>query len=567
MVKDGKGYAYACWCVRKENRMVNIYVKKQAEQWLLIADGKSEEAYIDEEAYERVCKLLKLMIHPDLGCTMYEGMEEYAWFLITAVFCTKKYDEDGRDIRYYTTALLEICRKNYKTFHAAVIFIILMLTEPRFSRFFSVAPDLKLSSELKLAVRKIIKSSPALADTKVFKIMRSEIRCLLTESEYMPLAYSEDRLDGKLPTAFLVDEAGAMDSYPVEAMRSGQITLLNKMGIIISTQYPNDNNVLIDEIDKAKKVLDGVRENKRTFALLYEPDDQYLQGDLWQTEDMVLYQSNPVAVSNKDIFENLLERRSDAILYENKRENFLCKHCNIMYRGIGTEGYVEISKLRQCKMERDDKFWQGKHVFLGLDLAETDDNTALAMVTYEGGILYARVWAFIPAGRVELKSHKEGVDYKKMIRNGVCFACGDEVIDYGYVERFILSLEEMMGVTIEQLGYDRRNALSSAQKLENDERHPVECVEVVQHSKVLHRPTKMLREYILRREFRYEENDLLEINFQNAKCTEDTNLNKYVNKKRSSGKVDMVAALLDAVCLLDQAILLDEASGWGAQVI
>lgn len=31
------------------------------------------------------------------------------------------------------------------------------------------------------------------------------------------------------------------DSYPVEAMRSSQITLVNKLGIIISTQYPNDN--------------------------------------------------------------------------------------------------------------------------------------------------------------------------------------------------------------------------------------------------------------------------------------------------------------------------------------
>ena len=45
------------------------------------------------------------------------------------------------------------------------------------------------------------------------------------------------KMDGKLPTAFLADEAGAMDSYPVEAMRSGQITLKNKLGIVISTEY------------------------------------------------------------------------------------------------------------------------------------------------------------------------------------------------------------------------------------------------------------------------------------------------------------------------------------------
>lgn len=43
-----------------------------------------------------------------------------------------------------------------------------------------------------------------------------------------------------LPNAFLADEAGALDAYPVEAMRSSQITIRSKLGIVISTQYPND---------------------------------------------------------------------------------------------------------------------------------------------------------------------------------------------------------------------------------------------------------------------------------------------------------------------------------------
>jgi phage terminase large subunit-like protein len=204
-----------------------------------------------------------------------------------------------------------------------------MLTEPQFSRFFSVAPDFKLSSELKLAIRKIIKASPALADDKAFKLLRSEIRCLITDSEYVPLAYSEDRMDGKLANIFLADEAGAMDSYPIEAMRSSQITLFNKLGIIISTQYPNDNNAMIDEIDISKKTLDGLMDNRRRFALLYEPDDDLLTNDQWQTNDLVIYQSNPVAVAHDYIFQAIIEMRTMAVLYENKRENYLCKHNNI----------------------------------------------------------------------------------------------------------------------------------------------------------------------------------------------------------------------------------------------
>ena len=202
-IKTNKAYEYARWCMEPANRKVGTYIKKQAESWLRVADGEDAEAFVDEAAVERVNNLLRVITHPDLGCSMDEGMERYAWFLIIATLCTKKRDSENRDIRYYETVLLEISRKNFKTFYSAVLFILLLLTEPKFSRFFSVAPDLKLSSELKVAIRKIIKSSPALADEKIFKVLRSEVRCKLTDSEYTPLAYSEDRMDGKLANAFL----------------------------------------------------------------------------------------------------------------------------------------------------------------------------------------------------------------------------------------------------------------------------------------------------------------------------------------------------------------------------
>ena len=102
------------------------------------------------------------------------------------------------------------------------------------------------------------------------------------------------------------------------------------------------------------------------------------------------------------------------------------------------------------------------------------------------------------------------------------------------------------------MGYDKWNAIATVQKLEVE---CLECVEVKQHSSVLHMPTKLLKEKILQGEFAYDANRMLEINFQNARCTEDTNLNKYVNKKKSAGKVDMVVALLNAVYLLQQDML------------
>lgn len=555
-MKEGKAYRYAQWCVEEDGGKVPQYVKKQAESWLHIADGDNPDAYVDEQEYEKICKLLKLMIHPDLRCSIYEGLEEYAWFMIVAGLCTFCRNTE-RKSRFYVTILLEIARKNFKTFNSAVIFILLMLTEPDFSRFFSVAPDLALSSELKNAIRKIIKVSPVLynEDEPAFKLLRSQIKCLLNDNEYTPLAYSQDGMDGKLANAFLADEAGALDAYPVEAMRSSQITLLNKLGIIISTQYPNDNNVMLDEIDIAKKTLDGLLEDQRYFALLYEPDDELKHGDTWMADDRVIYQSNPVAVTHPYIFEEIRKKRSLAILYENKRENYLCKHNDILYKGLGVEGYIDIQKVKMCSEDLPDDFWKGKQVWCGLDLSMTNDNTSFAMVTEQDGTIYAKVWGFAPSDRIDEKSMKEKVDYRALIRKGECFACGDEVIDYGFVERFIIGLPEKYGVEVMQVGYDRYNAISTVQKLEQNE---IECFEIKQHSSVLHMPTKLLKELILKKKIRYATNRMLEINFQNARCTEDTNKNLYVNKKKSSGKVDMVVSLINAMYLLQQELLYGE---------
>lgn len=568
MVHDGRAYKYAQWALNETDGMVPHYVKLQAKKWIDIADDTNADAYVDEKEYEKICNLLKLMVHPDVHCSIYDAMEDYAWLLITATLCTmwregsEIYDDNNVSftsckIRYYTTALLEISRKNHKTFYCAVIIILLMLTGVGFGRYFSVAPTLAQSSEVKLAVRKILKSSPLLVDEEdpAFKILRSEVTCNINESNFTPLAYSNDNLDSRLANAFVADEAGGMDSYPVEAMRSSQIEIINNLGMVISTQYPNDDNVFIDEVDIAKKLLDGVLESEDVgtyFSLLYEPDDELKTGETWQKDDRCIYQSNPIAVEKKAVYKNIVKKRTSAILYENKRENYLCKHNNIRYKGLGVEGYIDIQKVKLCRDEIEKEWWQGRKVWIGLDLSLSEDNTAVAMVTEEDGIIYTKVLGFLPDGRVEYKTNKEHVNYKRCIDHGDCIACGDEVIDYRIVENIVMTLEEEYGVTIMQIGYDKWNAISSVQKFEAA---GYECVEIKQHSSVLHAPTKLLKEKILSKEFVYNSNRLLEINFQNARCTEDTNLNKYVNKKKSAGKVDMVVSLINAMYLLQQYML------------
>ena len=117
---------------------------------------------------------------------------------------------------------------------------------------------------------------------------------------------------------------------------------------------------MIDEIDIAKKTLDGLLDDRRTFALLYEPNDELKIGDEWQTNDLCIYQSNPVAYAHEYIFDEIVKKRAIAVLYENKRENYLCKHNNILYKGLGVKGYIDIQKVKLCRIENDPDFGQAR---------------------------------------------------------------------------------------------------------------------------------------------------------------------------------------------------------------
>lgn len=530
------------------------YVKLQMKEFINICDGKDKKYVISEKKLDQLNKILKILIMPKglkAGQSLYECTTGYQWLFYTAILCIVHRDNPNK--RRYETGLLEICRKNFKTYTIATIFIILFLTEPQFSKFYSVAPDGALSKEIREAISETIRSSPLIyqyKNKKRFKILRDYIKFNPKESIYTPLAFSTSRMDGRLPSVFCADEVGALNTnYPIEAMRSGQLNILNKLGFVISTKYPTIDNPFEDEVGYSKKVLDGLIKDETRFSLLYEPDNP----KNWETDDLILQQSNPVALEIPEIWEDLIKKRAYAIAVESARENFVTKHCNIIYQGQGTETYIDVRDVQKCKVSNID--WKGRVVYLGLDLSETNDNTAVGMATIDddNNILFEAI-AFVPEGRIDQKNAYEKIDYRSFIRTMKCIACGDRVIDYAVVEDFIMNIETKYGVQIQAIGYDRFNCMSTAQKLE---RAGYNTVEIRQHSSVLHSPTKLLKEKILNGEAKYTENKLLEINFQNARCTQDTNKNLYVNKKKSKGKVDMVVAIINAVYLLEQDVFLN----------
>ena len=544
------------------------YVVKQCEDFLKVANGDDPEYVISDHKCRQIDGLLKLLIMPrglQFGKSLYDCTVSYQWLFYVAVLAEVSRKDPEK--RRYERAVLEICRKNFKTYTIGTLFIILFLTEPPFSKFFSVAPDLDLSKEVKDAIQNTLSVSPLvyydMNGLKRFKLLRDSIKCTLTQTTYKPLAYTNNKFDGRLPNVFLADEVGALpNNSAIESMASGQLNIKNKLGCIISTKYPKVNNPFEAEVAYSKHVLDGQVEDRAIFSLLYEPDSDIAKE--WITNPLAMAQGNPAGIEIQENWDDLKKKHARALNIESTKTNFLTKHCNIMASGTyDGEAYISLDDLQRGKVKEIDI--SGQTAYIGVDLSMTNDNTSVSIITYNAktGEVYCLPMVFVPADRIGEKTRAERVPYADYIAAGFVIPCGDRTIDYGAVEDYVFRIAARYGCTVKALGYDRYNCLSSAQKWESG---GLDVVEIKQHSSVLHSPTKWLAELIADGKFHYEAaNKMVEINFENAKCVYDTNMNRYVNKKKSNGKIDIVAATINAMYLLEQDVKLNTPMTWGAQ--
>lgn len=548
LLEKAKEYANDCISGKE---ITTFEVKKQCE-WLLEDLEKQNNDYypyyFDTKQIGIIEGILKLLnFATGLGVTgksIYDGLENFQAFFIANIFGWR-YKTDSKKYRYREVDLF-IPRKNTKTFLAALIFIILMLTEDDYSEFYSICLDRDLAGEVKKAIAQILNVSPMVGQYfNIPKTLSGRLECTLTHSFYQPRTAEANRNNSIKPSAFIADEFGAMkDNSNVEAMKSGQLNIKNPLMFRLTSAYAEDKSIMLGELDYLKKIYKGLETDDRLFALVYYATEEHL----W--DDIGLQMANPLKIEEN--YNEIRENRKKALAKPEERTEFLTKHMNYFMPSNSGEEFIKLDKLRLCKNTRGVFDWNGKDVYLGLDLAMTNDNTSVSMVTMEEDMIFAKSWAFIPKDRIEEKNRRERTDYRRFIEDGSCFACGEEIISYSFVEKFIMNLEKEYGVHIVQIGYDRYNCISTANKLQEA---GYETVEVKQHSSVLHQPTKFLQESILQRKFSYDGDKLYEINFQNARCTEDTNLNKYVNKKKSTGKVDMVVSTIIAIYLLQQQIL------------
>lgn len=497
------------------------------------------EFCFDEKKLKKINKLLKLFNYATgfvAGKPVLEGLEGFQALFLCAIFGWR-YKNKRKKFRYRDVVLF-IPRKNAKSFMAALVLLLLMLTEQNYSEFYSICIDRDLAKETRKAMAQLIDASPHIK--KHFFVSDSEIgiiKCNLTNSYYIPRTSKANKNNSIRPACFIADEVGAFTSNEnIQAMRKGQLSVTNPLCIKTTTAYAESDSVMLEELEFDRAVLKGVIDNKRLFALLYYATLE----EAWTDEG--LYKANPLRVEEN--YNEIKADREIAKIKKSEQQEFLTKNLNIFLQSNELNKYLDVKYWKKCKIS-DKEFREkikGKKVKLGVDMSVTTDLTAVGIEFEDEGIIYCNSHGFLPEDSLKSRREKH-IDYREYEKLGYCDIHEGMTVNYTLVEEYIRGIEEEYECTIETIVTDPMNAKEMMERLGED----YDVVLLKQTYTNLSPATKEFRKKVYDFKVRYVENELLDWNMNNASTTKGKSDDEMLIKEnKNKQRIDMVVVLIFA---------------------
>lgn len=384
----------------------------------------------------------------------------------------------------------------------------------------------------------MILGNPDLRDR--FKVAYGTITHLKSGSIIRPLS-KEDRKtgDGYNPQCGIIDEYHAHETSEMyDIIDSGMGARPQPLLMIITTAGFNLNNPCYRvEYKYVSQILDPNNpiKNDNYFVMINEldKDDDIKDERNWE-------KANPILASYEQGREYLRQQLKIALDVPEKMKNFLTKNMNI-WVDAKDDGYMKMSKWNECKSNEIDL--KQYPLWIGLDLSTTTDLTSVGLVfKMEDGKYAVKQHSFMPEDKLQERINSDNVPFDLWERQGYLTTTPGSVVDYSYVEQYILDLENE-GYQIQEINYDKWNATHFAQIMEE---HGFLMVEIPQSIKHLSLPTKEFRKLVYNKQIIHFDDDLLTWAISNAIQRQDAQENIMLDKSKSTERIDPIAAVINA---------------------
>lgn len=450
-------------------------------------------------------------------------------------------DEDGT--RIVRKCFATFGRKQAKTQIAAAIaaFEFFMGDEPMQEIYFA-ATAADQAAKCYEAIRDMISADPELESiVKITDSIRKIVN-LCNGNIMQVLSADGKKQHGSNPSMVVFDELHAWGPAHHElhsALSTGSMSRRQPLWLTITTAGTDIESLWGQEYEYAKQVEAGDVVDPSYLPIIYEVprDADWTDQSLWHLA-LPLLETGHHKLS-------LYEAEFRAALAQPSKQNEF-RRLYLNQRTASTVQWVPANDWAACLGIVDESELAGVPCWGGLDLGSTRDLTAFALTwPMPDGRVIVKAWGYIPAGSIDDRCRREGINYREWERLGHVRLTGGTVTDWRAVKDHIAELRQQY--KIQQIGFDRWGARDIVQDLMAD---GFEVVEMGQGYATMSPAVKRAETLIFGGKLVHDGNPALRWNIDCAKVKADDAENKKLVKpitNTNTRRIDMAVAMVMAI--------------------
>lgn len=346
-------------------------------------------------------------------------------------------------------------------------------------------------------------------------------------------------IEGTNPSVAVLDEEHlATDNELREALRLGMGSRKNPLFISISTAGTDKHGVYAKHIKNCKRFIDGVVQNDRHLAIIYEPDND----KKWRDEKNWKVSNPNWGISvDPDLFkQDFLE----ALNEPSKQPMFMTKRLNIWADSSKT--WIDAKKWEVLGRDLKLSDYAGQDAFIGIDGAVSGDFTAVCIAIPNEARDNIKLFFkyYIPEEMAEKRSRADGLKFKQWEREGLITLTEGDATDLNVIIRDIVKICGQLDY--KPIAYDTAWLTLFATTLYND--YNIEMKPFSQSVFKQTIPTNQFYEWVMKENIEHDNNPITAWMLSNVEMRKpDDNGNTKVSKGKSKNKIDGIAAAINAI--------------------
>jgi phage terminase large subunit-like protein len=349
-------------------------------------------------------------------------------------------------------------------------------------------------------------------------------------SIYESLSADDRRAHGLSPSLWIYDEfAQAPNADLLDNLRTAMGKRRESLGVIISTQAANDQHPLSQLIDDAK---------------LGQDPSVYLQLKSAPT-DADIFDEKTWRGCNEALGKFLLlEEFRDQARMAQRMNSFRAKFQNLRLnqRIDATVQFINDPDWMACAKPIDFASLQGKPCYAGLDLSTTIDMSSLVLYWPYNGAILPFFW--LPEEGLSDRDRKEGGQYRMWKQADLLETTPGKAINFKAIIRRLAEIKSQYD--LKAVAYDRWG-IKTFNQMCDEEGVKLPLAEFGQGYVSMSPAVQALEAATLDRKIHHGGHPILRWQIANAAVETDPKNNRTITKKRSTGHVDGVIALLMAM--------------------